>query len=420
MDAVFHDNKNSGQIDYVGCWYRKAAEYMAANPQAETAFVSTNSITQGEQVGALWPALLSAGIRIHFAHRTFQWSSEARGKAAVHCVIIGFGLKERSGAKWIFDYATPKDEPHAIKASNINPYLIDAPDVIAIGRMTPLCDVPAMANGSIPADGGNLILEPADKDALIAAEPQAAAWIRPYLGAEGFINSIERWCLWLTGCPPAQLHAMPKVLARVAGVKKMREASSKAATREKALTPSIFTENRQPKSGSYLALPRTSSESRPYIPIGHLPATTIAANDLQIIPGSDEYTFGVLSSAMHMAWVRVTAGRLKSDYRYSAKCTYNTFPWPSPDAKQREAVAKAAKSVLDARALHPEATLADLYDPLTMPPELSAAHRALDKAVDAAYGKKGFAKESDRVAFLFQEYQRITSLLPQAKSKRKK
>jgi hypothetical protein len=408
MDAVFLGNKNSGQIDYVACWYRKATDYMAANPRIVTAFVSTNSITQGEQVGALWPDLLASGVRIQFAHRTFQWSSEARGKATVQCVIIGFALEDK-GEKWLFDYVTPRDDPHAIRAQNINPYLIDAPNVIAIGRMKPLCAVPAMANGSIPADGGNLILEPREKDELIAAEPAAEEWVRLYVGAEGFIHNIERWCLWLRGCPPAILHAMPKVRERVAAVKMMRAASSKAATREKAQTPSIFTEIRQPDSGSYLALPRTSSENRQCIPIGYLPATTIAANDLQIIPGADEYTFGVLSSAMHMAWVRVTAGRLESRYRYSAKYTYNTFPWPDPGPKERDAVMKAARGVLAARALHPGATMADLYDPLAMPPELSAAHRTLDKAVDAAYGKRSFAGEAERVSFLFQIYQRLTA-----------
>lgn len=412
MVSVFHDAKNTGQMDYVACWYRKAAEYMSRNPAISSAFVSTNSITQGEQVGALWPGLLSRGVKIRFAHRTFQWSSEARGKATVQCVIIGFGLTDPT-ERWIFDYDDPKGEPHAVKVTNINPYLIDAPNVIALGRSNPLCHgVPEMTNGSIPADGGNLILDKKARDALLSEEPIAEEWLRPYLGAEGFIHNDIRWCLWLKNCPPAKLNAMPKVRARVAGVRKMREKSEKPATREKSLTPYLFTEDRQPDSGSYLALPRTSSENRPYIPIGYLQASTIAANDLQMVPGADEYAFGILSSAMHMAWVKVTAGRLESRYRYSAKYSYNTFPWPEmPSDHKRAAVASAAQAVLDARNAHPGSTLADLYDPLTMPADLLTAHRRLDKAVDAAYGRKGFTDDTDRIAFLFREYERISSIL---------
>jgi len=417
--AVFAGIDNAGLLDFVSAWYVKAARYMAgnnANPAAiRAAFVSTNSITQGEQVGALWGWMLGQGIKIHFAHRTFSWNNEARGKAAVHCVIIGFGLGDVA-EKTIFEYENIKGEAHAVKATNINPYLVDAPDVIAQSRMTPLSDAPAIANGSIPADGGNLVLEPEERDQLLAAEPQAAPWIRPYLGAEGFINGNMRYCLWLVDCPPQTLRAMPLVLARVEGVRQMRDASAKAATRAKANTPTLFTENRQPVTGRYLALPRTSSENRRYIPFGYLDHHVIAANDLQFISDATPYHLGIVSSATHMAWMRITSGRLESRYRYSVKYTYNTFPWPTPTDKQRAAIEATAQGVLDARAAHPGASLADLYDPLTMPPDLVKAHQKLDAAVDAAYGYKGAATDAARVAFLFGLYQTLTSLLPAEKS----
>jgi len=421
--AVFAGIDNAGLLDFVAAWYVKAARYMSGNdvnPGAmRAAFVSTNSITQGEQVGALWGWMLAQGIKIHFAHRTFSWSNEARGKAAVHCVIVGFGLGDVA-EKIIFEYEDIRGEAHAVKAGNINPYLVDAPDVIATSRMTPLSTAPAIANGSIPADGGNLILEPEERDQLLAAEPQAAPWLRPYLGAEGFINGNIRYCLWLVDCPPQDLRSMPLVRGRVDGVRRMRAASAKAATRAKADTPTLFTENRQPASGRYLALPRTSSENRRYIPIGYLDHHIVAANDLQFIPDASLYHFGIVGSAIHMAWTRITSGRLKSDIRYSVKYTYNTFPWPTPTDKQRAAIEAAAQTVLDARAAHPGASLADLYDPLTMPPDLVKAHQKLDAAVDAAYGYKGAATDAARVAFLFALYQELSSLLPvvDAKSRR--
>ncbi|MBU1237062.1 MAG: class I SAM-dependent DNA methyltransferase [Gammaproteobacteria bacterium] len=409
--VVFEGIANAGLLDFVAAWYVKAAHYTKGTA-TRCAFVSTNSITQGEQVGVLWGWLLAQGIHIHFAHRTFQWSNEARGMAAVHCVIVGFGHQDVE-RKVIFEYEDIRGEPHAVVVKNINPYLVDGPDVLAMGRMTPLCNVPSIANGSIPADGGNLILEPEERSSLLASEPQAAPWIRPYVGAEGFINSHVRYCLWLVDCPPQALRDMPQVMGRVREVQRMREASAKAATREKAKTPTLFTENRQPLSGRYLALPRTSSENRRYIPIGFLPSEVIAANDLQFIPDATNYHFGVVSSAMHMAWMRTTSGRLKSDIRYSVKYTYNTFPWPeNPTDKQRAAIEAAAQGVLDARAQFPGASLADLYDPVAMPPALVKAHQKLDAAIDAAYGQKGFANDAARVAFLFERYQKLTSLLP--------
>ena len=417
VDAVFHDTRNAGLLDYVACWYRKAVDYMAGNPAIRAALVSTNSITQGEQVGVLWSDLLARGVHIHFAHRTFQWSSEARGKAAVHCVIIGFGLRD-TAEHWLYDYETVKSEPMRLKVGRINPYLINGPDILAEARMAPISPVTFIANGSIPADGGNLILSISEKDALLGVEPQAEQWLRPYLGAEGFIGGEIRYCLWLVDCPPASLRAMPHVRSRVDGVRKMRLESAKEATQNKAEIPMLFTENRQPVDGFYLAIPRTSSENRRYIPIGFLSSEVIAANDLQIVPNASLFEFGILTSSAHIGWARVTSGRMKSDIRYSVKLTYNTFPWPEPTDKQRTTIETAAQAVLDARAHYPTSTLADLYDPLTMPPELVKAHHALDRAVDAAYGKKGFASEAERVAFLFERYQQITSLLPVTPPKR--
>jgi hypothetical protein len=441
--GVFTGIGNAGLLDFVAAWYVKATQYLQSVPRTgielglpRCAFVSTNSITQGEQVGVLWGWMLAQGVHIHFAHRTFNWSNEAKGKAAVHCVIIGFGLDDRPG-KMIYEYEDIKGEPLAVAANNINPYLIDGPDVIAQASMKPICKINPIVNGSIPADGGNLILEPDQRDELVLAEPAAAAWIKPYLGAVGFLHNELRYCLWLKECTPQQLRTTPLVMSRVRAVQAMRQRSDKEATRQKAGTPTLFTEDRQPTSGNYLAIPRTSSENRRYLPLGYLPATVVAANDLQIVPDASLFEFAVLSSSMHRAWVDVTAGRLKSDIRYSVKLTYNTFPWPelptdaapgTPAHKAKAAIEAAAQGVLDARAQFQQgdkpASLADLYDPLTMPPALFKAHHKLDAAVDAAYalcgGKKTWKNNAERVAFLFELYQRITSLLPADKPKRKR
>jgi N-6 DNA Methylase len=419
FNRVFAGIANAGQVDFVAAWYVKAAGYIRA-ARTRCAFVSTNSITQGEQVGVLWSWLLSQGIHIHFAHRTFQWSNEARGMAAVHCVIIGFGISDVE-KKIIFEYDDIRGEPHAVPASNINPYLIDGPNVIASGRSEPICNVPLIVNGSIPADGGNLILTPEECNELLANEPGAEPWIRPYLGAEGFIHNEIRYCLWLVDCLPTELRKLPLVMQRVKAVQAMRQASSKAATREKSATPTLFTENRQPLHGNYLAVPRTSSENRRYLPIGYLSSHIVAANDLQLVPEAALFHFGVLASTMHKAWVNVTAGRLESRIRYSVKYTYNTFPWPDElTNKQREAVEAAAQAVLDARAQFPQSSLADLYDPLTMPPALVKAHHTLDRAVDACYRKAAFMNDAQRVEFLFERYQQLTSLLPAMTAKPKR
>jgi hypothetical protein len=386
------------------------------------AFVSTNSITQGEQVGVLWGWLLNRGIHIQFAHRTFKWMNEAPGRAAVHCVIVGFGLEAPSRQRRLFEYETPDGEPHEVKAASINPYLVDAAETILPSRRQPVSPVPSIVFGSMPNDGGNLLLSDDEKRALLRIEPQAQKWLRPFVGADEFINRIARWCLWLVDCPAAELRAMPAVAARVAAVKKLRSASSRATTRELASTPSLFGEIRQP-SGPYLLIPSVSSERRGFVPIGFPDAKTIASNATLIVPTATPFHFGVLTSTMHNSWVRYVAGRLKSDYRYSAQIVYNNFPWPTaPTEKQRAEVEAAAQAVLDARAAEfardAATTLATLYDPDLMPPALVKAHRELDRAVDAAYAadakalgvKAKWATDGERVAFLFALYRRLTNL----------
>ncbi len=372
------------------------------------AFVSTNSITQGEQVGVLWGWLLGHGMHIHFAHRTFQWSNEAKGVAAVHCVIIGFGPFDVAG-KTIYEYEDIKGEPHAVNGANINPYLVDAPDVLLEKRSKPISAVPSMSFGNQPIDGGNLILSEEERNDLLELEPQAAPYVRVFLGAEEFLNRLPRYCLWLKDATPDELRRMPSVRKRIEAVKAFREASKRQATQELAQTPSQFAFASHP-STDYLLVPSVSSERRQFVPIGFMPPEVIASNLCLIVPQATLYHFGVLSSTMHNAWIRYVAGRLKSDYRYSAGIVYNNFPWPdSPIDAQREKIEAAAQAVLDARAQFPDASLADLYDPLTMPPALVKAHQKLDAAVDAAYGKKSFKSDAERVAFLFERHQALTA-----------
>jgi len=428
MELIFDKVKGAGLLDYVACWYAKAAEYIRTPSQLneevediKVAFVSTNSITQGEQVAILWGHLFSQGIKIQFAHRTFQWSNEGKGVAAVHCVIVGFGLVEPKQCT-IFDYGDNiKGEPSTIPARNINPYLVDAPDVMLTARRTPLADVPDMVYGSKPTDGGNLLLSDAEKEDLLSREPHAEKWIRPFLGADEFIYNTPRWCLWLKGISPSELRSMPNVIRRVEGVKAMRLASTKAATVELAATPTLFGEIRQPEPENYYILvPLHSSENRAYIPMGFFDAQVICGNANSMVPQATLYHFGSLSSTMHNAWMRATCGRLESRYRYSNTIVYNNYPWPSsPNEKAIGAVEAAAQSILDAREMYPESSLADLYDPTAMPPELVKAHAALDKAVDAAYGYKGGKDDAARVAYLFERYQELTSLLPAEKAKKK-
>jgi hypothetical protein len=426
--AVFAGIDNAGLLDFVAAWYVKAARYIAGQP-TRCAFVSTNSITQGEQVGVLWGWLLNQGVKIHFAHRTFSWNNEARGKAAVHCVIVGFGLSDVA-EKTIYEYADIKGEPHALPAANINPYLVDAPDVVLHKRGKPIIDIPEMKFGNQPIDGGNLILTPEERETLVRAEPDTVPFVRLFLGADEFINGAERYCLWLKDAPPTLLRNSPFIRQRLEAVRNFRLESKRDATRELATTPAQFAFISHPDT-PYLLFPSVSSERRDYIPLGFMPAETIASNLCLIVPHATFYHFGVLTSAMHMAWVRSVCGRLKSDYRYSAGIVYNNFPWPDGSPSPQPSPLKgegakagpnpieaAAQAVLDARAQFPGATLADLYDPLTMPPALLKAHQKLDAAVDKGYGKSGFKSDAERVAFLFARYQELTSLLPIAAVKR--
>ena len=412
LAAVLRGIPGAGVLDFVTGWFVKAAQYMAAHPETRTAFVSTNSVSQGEQVGVLWNELMTRyGCQIHFAHRPFAWANEASGKAAVHVVIEGFGPQDVA-PKRLFDYDTPRGEPHERAVQNINPYLVEAADVVVLKRRTQISGAPLIQKGSQPTDGGFLLLDDDEKRNLIAREPQAVAFIRPCIGSREFINSIPRWSLWLKHASAQDIRAMPLVRERVEGVREARQSSTKASTRAWASRPTVFTEDRQPER-DFLAIPEVSSESRDYIPIGYLSSDVIVTNKIYTLQDATFYHLGVLSSAMHMAWMRYTAGRLKSDYSYSNSIVYNNFPWPEATEAQKEAVAAAAEAVLAARAPHLAggATLADLYDPLAMPPALVAAHRALDAAVDRAYRRGAFADEAARVALLFDRYEALANPL---------
>jgi hypothetical protein len=413
--AVLSDLDGFGVLDLVSCWYWKAAKYLQVG-NVSAALVSTSSITQGEQVGLLWAPLLHRfGLHINFAHRTFRWSNEARGLAAVHCVIIGFSRQLRSSPR-LFEYEDVAGKAHELAASNINAYLIDGPNVFLENRNVPVCAVPPMRWGSMPRDGGNLVLSQSDRDDLLKAEPWMEPFIRLYLGADEFLYNTPRYCLWLLDISPALLARSPNTLRRLDAVRRFRSASKAPSTRRFAETPGVFCQVAQPDS-DYLLVPLHTSESRRFIPIGYMPSSVIASNACGLVPSASPYHFGVMQSSMHNAWVRAVCGRLESRYRYSKDIVYNNFPWPdAPGDVQRATIEAAAQAVLDARAQFPGSTLADLYDPLTMPPALQKAHQKLDAAVDAAYGKKSnaFKTDAERVAFLFEQYQRLTSLLPAA------
>ena len=419
QEAVCGHIKGFGLLDYVTTWYFIAADYMRANPSIRTAFVSTNSITQGEQVGVLWPPLLAQGIQIHFAHRTFKWESEARGKAHVHVVIIGFGLTAHE-PKIIFEEEAATTV--AIHARNISPYLFDGPDIVLQNRSKPLCDVPEIGIGNKPIDGGNYLFTNEEKKAFLKLEPAAAEFFRPWIGADEFINGWQRWCLWLGDCPPHKLRKMPEAMKCVKAVRELRLASKSPPTQKLADRPTRFHVENMPDT-NFLLVPKVSSERRPYIPIGFMAPPVLASDLCFLIPSATLYHFGILTSAMHMAWMRQVAGRLKSDYRYSNKLVYNNFPWPEKVTPARRAeIERLAQAVLDVRAKHLEkgATLADLYDPITMPPGLTKAHATLDRAVDRAYRSAPFASERTRVEHLFTLYQSLTTLFPETPKRRMK
>jgi len=412
MALVFGDVPNKsrryGSLDYVSAWYVKAAQFIQGT-EVRVAFVSTKSITQGEQVGPLWSTLLNAyHVKIQFAHLTFKWTNEAGGKAAVHCIIIGFGLSEvRRPA--IFEYETVESDPHRVEVKHINPYLVDAPDILLYGRAKPVCEfAPEGRCGNEPIDDGNYLFNEAEKDTFIANEPGAAKYMRPWVGSKEFINGVKRYCLWLGDASPAELRAMPEVMARVDAVRGFRLRSTSPSTRKTAETPRRFFFENMPTT-TFVVIPETSSEKRSYIPIGFLTPDHLASKVVFVFPNATLYHFGVLTSAAHMAWVRRVCGRLKSDYRYSLGVVYNNFPWPKdPTPAQSQAVERCAQEVLGLRErlLVPGTSLADLYDPLAMPSDLAHAHQKLDMAVDRCYRSKPFRDEMGRVRFLFALYQK--------------
>ena len=388
--------KNIGNMDYVCGWYKKAADLMRGTA-IKAALVSTNSICQGEQVANLWEPLMQDGIVINFAYRTFRWDSEAKIKAHVHCIIVGFSYEDKKD-KVLFD------NDRVIHVNHINAYLIDGPDAFVGSCNKPLCDVPEMVFGNMPNDGGYLCnYRTEDKDIIVKKYPQANPLFKVFMGAQEFINNKNRWCLWLKDMAPSIYRSIPPIYENLIKVQELREKSSRPGTRKAADYPMLFGEIRQPES-NYILVPRHSSENRNYIPLGFMSPEIICGDSNMMVPKASLYHFGMLESSVHMAWMRVVCGRLKSDYRYSKDVVYNNFPWPEVSEEQRERIAQTAQAILDARALYPDSSLADLYDPITMPPELLKAHRDNDRAVMAAYGFPTTMTESDIVAHLFTLY----------------
>ena len=393
--------KNVGNLDYVCCWYMKAFRSgFYGHPRI--AFVSTNSICQGEQVANLWKPLMEEGLHINFAHRTFRWDSEASLKAHVHCVIVGFSREsEKTNDYLIFD------NDKVTKASHINAYLMDAPDVFISSRVSPICDVPWIGIGNKPIDGGNYLFTKEEMEDFIKIEPRSAQYFKPWYGSEEFIHQKPRYCLWLGSCSPAELRQMPHCMKRIEAVRDSRLASKSAGTRKLADRPTRFHVENMPDS-NFIIVPRVSSERRRYIPMGFMSPNNFTSDAVQIIPDATLYHFGVLESSVHMAWMRVVCGRLEMRYRYSANIVYNNFPWPTPTEAQKAKIEQTAKAILDARALYPDSSLADLYDERTMPAELRRAHQENDRAVMQAYGFDIKMNESECVAELFKHYQVLT------------
>ncbi len=408
LAKCFTNAQNVGVLDYVAAWYIKAAK-LIKNTKTKVAFVSTNSIVQGEQVGILWKVLLNMyDVKIHFAHRTFKWSNEAKGNAAVYCVIIGFASFDTND-KSIFEYEDIKGKPHEIKVKNINPYLVDAKDIFTSKRRKPICNVPEISFGSMPNDGGNFLFTDEEKNEFVAKEPKLEQFLKPLISAYEFLNGKKRWCLWLKNINPTELREAKFVTERVENVRKLRAESNRQATQKLAAFPTLFGEDRQPES-DYVLIPRHSSENRKYIPMGFFDENSIASDSCLFIEGAKLYHFGILMSSIHMAWVKNICGRIKSDFRYSNELVYNNFPWPlNPTDKQIKAIETSAQKVLNARLEFPNSSLADLYDTLTMPPILTSAHNELDKAVDLVYRPQPFASEAKRMEFLFELYEKYTA-----------
>jgi type I restriction-modification system DNA methylase subunit len=408
LQTVFTNKNGTGILDYVTAWYYKAAKYIHGT-KIRVAFVSTNSITQGEQVGVLWNILFKEyNIKIHFAHKTFKWGNEARGNAAVHVVIIGFANYQIEEKK-IYEYDDVKGEPHSIKAKNINPFLVEGKDITVENRKHPICPVPEINYGSFALDDGNYTLSESEKNELILEDINIEKFIRPFIGGKELLYSTKRYCLWLIGADPQVVYRSKKIREKVEKVKIWRSGSKRQSTIRLSETPTLFAEIRQPKE-RYIAFPTLTSENRKYIPIDFLEPSVIASNQIYIIPNTKLFHFGILTSMMHMIWIRNICGKLESRYRYSASIVYNNFPWPENLTKvQQINIEKASQKILDTRALFPNSSLAELYDPLSMPPELVKAHNELDKAVDLAYRSQPFVSEANRMEFLFELYEKYTA-----------
>jgi len=414
VKTIWGTNEGAASLDYVTCWYVKAADYIKKYA-IQCAFVSTNSISQGEQVGYLWNYLYQQGIHINFAHRTFKWLSEAKGAAHVYVVIIGFGRVEQK-VKLLFEYENITGEPHLNEVASIGPYLTSGSELVILPRSKPLCNVPPTLYGNKPADDGHLIIEPEEYSAIKAGQPELLKFIKPLICAHEYLHGLKRYCLWLQQSEVIEASRHAYIRNRLQAVREFRLKSKKLPTQDAGLRPAEFAEIRQPFC-DYIVLPRHTSENRMYVPFGYFDKDTIIHDSCTALPNASSYHFGVLSSAMHMAWVRQVCGRLKSDYRYSAKLVYNNFPWPSEVSKeQQERVSQCAQRVLEARQIDLDkgATLADLYDPLTMPHPLLKAHQELDRAVDRCYRSKAFTSERERVEYLFGLYAEITSPLAPA------
>lgn len=400
INTIFPGWKNAGNLDYVSCWYKKAADLMAGT-EIRAALVSTNSVTQGEAVANLWKPLFEAGVHIDFAHRTFRWDSEAKIKAHVHCVIVGFSTAPNVASKVIYTAERPQI------VQNINGYLLDATNIFVESRNKPICDVPEIGIGNKPIDGGNYLFTKSEMEKFLKAEPAAAKWFKPWYGSQEFINRCPRYCLWLGDCPPNELRKMPECMKRVEAVRQLRLASKSAGTVKLADTPTRFHVENMPES-TYIVVPEVSSEKRRYVPMGFMTPDILCSNLVKIIPNATLYHFGVLTSNVHMAWMRAVCGRLKSDYRYSKDVVYNNFPWPTPTDAQKAKIEQTAQAILDARALYPDCSLADLYDEIAMPPELRKAHQQNDRAVMQAYGfDVATTTETSCVAELMRMYQKL-------------
>ena len=404
MARIFNKVQGAGVLDYVTAWYLKASKYIQ-NRKIKVAFVSTNSIVQGEQVGILWKELFSNyGIKIHFAHQTFNWSNEAKSNAAVHVVIVGFASFDTTN-KRIFEYEDIKSVPHEKIVKNVNPYLVEGNDLVIEKRAKSLCKVNPIKYGSIAIDNGFLILNEDEKIDLINREPLSEKYIFTYGGGAEFIKSIKRYCLWLKDLNPNELKLMPIVKEKIDGVRDFRFSSDREATKKLAEYPTLFGEDRQPKN-NYILIPKVSSETRQYIPLGFLNKSHIANGSSMIVENATLFEFGILTSLMHMSWIKYTCGRMKSDYQYSNTIVYNNYPFPkNVSEKQKKAVEEKAQNVLNIRSQFIDCSLADLYDPLSMPPNLKKAHQELDKAVDNCYGSKLFKNDKERIEFLFGLYE---------------